>query len=183
MTAAGDMIKASSRMGTMMGIATMIMGFLAIAVPMFTGVAITVVIAVLLLAAGIAMTVYAFSAETFGRGLFQFLFGGITALAGVAIFARPLIGLASITVVLTVYFFVDGIMAVVAGFQAKPMKGWGWVVFSGVAAIVLGVLIWKQWPGSAQWVVGLLVGIRLITAGWSMMMLGGMTEAAVDSVS
>ena len=97
---------------------------------------------------------------------------------------KPLFdGMASITMVLAVYLFVDGIMAVVAGFQAKPMKGWGWVVFSGVAAIVLGVLIWKEWPGSAQWVVGLLVGIRLITAGWSMMMLGGMTEAAVDSVS
>ena len=183
MTAAGDMIKASSRMGTTMGIATMILGFLSIALPMLTGIAVTVLVAVLLLAAGIAMTIYAFSAESFGRGMFQFLFGGITALAGVAIFARPLIGLAAITMVLAIYFFVDGIMAIVAGFQAKPIKGWGWLVFSGAVAVILGVLILRDWPGTAQWLVGLLVGIRLIFAGWSMMMMGGMTEAAVDSVT
>ena len=74
-------------------------------------------------------------------------------------------------------------MAIVAGFQAKPIKGWGWLVFSGAVAVILGVLILRDWPGTAQWLVGLLVGIRLIFAGWSMMMMGGMTEAAVDSVT
>jgi uncharacterized membrane protein HdeD (DUF308 family) len=169
-------------MGTVLGMTIVILGILAMMAPMISGLAVTVVVAALLLAAGVAMSIYAFSAGSFWRGLLQFLFGGITALAGVVLFARPLLGLASITMVLAVYFLVDGIAAIVLGFRAKPIKGWGWMVFSGIAAIVLSVLIWREWPASGQWAVGILVGVRLVMSGWAMMMLGGLGEAAADVV-
>ncbi len=181
MTAAGEMIRGSSRTGTVLGMTTVILGILAMMAPMISGLAVTVVVAALLVAAGVAMTVYAFSAGTFWQGLFQFLFGGLTALAGVVVFARPLMGLASITMVLAVYFMVDGIATVVLGFRAKPTKGWGWVVFSGIAAVVLSVLIWRDWPVSGQWAIGILVGVRLVMSGWVMIMLGGIGEAAARS--
>ena len=84
--------------------------------------------------------------------------------------------------VLVIYFLVDGISAIWLGFKAKPIKGWGWTVFSGIAAIVLSILIWRNWPLSGPWAIGVLVGARLLFAGWAMMMLGGMGEAAADSL-
>ncbi len=181
MTGEGEIIRGSSRLGTVLGLTTVILGLLAMMAPMISGLAVTVVIAALLLAAGVAMTVYAFSAGTFWQGLFQFLFGGFTALTGVVLFARPLVGLASITMVLVVYFLVDGVTTIVLGFRAKPMKGWGWMIFSGVAAVVLSVLIWRDWPLSGQWAIGILVGMRLVMSGWVMIVLGGIGEAAASS--
>jgi uncharacterized membrane protein HdeD (DUF308 family) len=54
------------------------------------------------------------------------------------------------------------------------------MVFSGIVSIILGVMIWRQFPVSAVWLVGVLVGIRLVFAGWTMIMLGGVGEAIVD---
>jgi len=180
MTVEGDMVRGSARMGTVLGLVTVILGILAMMAPMISGLAVTVVIAVVLVAAGIAKTWYAFSADTFWQGTGQFLFGGLTALAGVVIFARPLLGLASITMVLVVYFLVDGIVGVVYGFRAKPLKGWGWMVFSGLAAIVLSILVWREWPVSGMWAIGILVGARLVMSGWAMIMLGGIGEVVAD---
>ncbi len=118
MTAEGDIIRDSSRLGTVLGLTTVIIGILAMTAPMIPGLAVTVVIGALLLAAGVAKSVYAFSAGSFWKGLFQFLFGGVTALAGVVILGRPLLGLATITMVLVVYFLVDGITAILLGFRA-----------------------------------------------------------------
>ncbi len=181
MTAEGDIIRASSRMATVLGLTTVILGVLAMMAPAISGLAVTVVIGALLLAAGVAGTWYAFSAGTFWRGLFQFLFGGLTALAGVAVFAQPVLGLVTITMVLVVYFLVDGFSAIVLGFRARPIKGWGWMVFGGVAAIVFSVLIWREWPFSGQWAIGILVGVRLVMLGWTMIVLGGVGEAVADS--
>jgi len=165
-----------------LGMTTGILGILAMMAPMISGLAVTTVIAAILLAAGVAMSVYAFSAGTFWKGLAQFLFGGLTALAGVVIFARPILGLQSITMVLILYFLVDGILHIVFGFSAKPIKGWVWTVFSGIAAIVLSVLIWREWPVSGLWAVGVLVGARLVMSGWAMIMLGGIGEVVADEL-
>lgn len=181
MTTPEAIIKGSSRMGTVLGLTTVILGILAMAAPMIAGLTVTVVVAAMLLAAGVAMTAYAFSAGTFWRGLFQFLFGGLTALAGVVLLFRPLLGLASITMVLVVYFMVDGVSTVILGFRTKPTKGWGWMVFSGIAAVVFSVLIWREWPFSGAWAIGILVGVRLVMAGWVMIALGGIGEAIASS--
>jgi uncharacterized membrane protein HdeD (DUF308 family) len=86
---------------------------------------------------------------------------------------RPLLGLASLTLVLAVYFLVDGIFQIITAFQIKPHEGWGWVLLSGLAASLLGYLIWSQWPFSGVWAVGILVGINLFMSGWSMIACGG----------
>ena len=56
------------------------------------------------------------------------------------------------------------------------------MIVSGVASVVLAVLLWRQWPASGAYAVGMLVGIRLIFSGWSIAMLGMLGDAAVDIV-
>jgi uncharacterized membrane protein HdeD (DUF308 family) len=55
-------------------------------------------------------------------------------------------------------------------FQLRPASNWTWVLFSGIATIILGILIWSQWPFNAPWVLGLLTGISFFSTGiWKVM--------------
>jgi uncharacterized membrane protein HdeD (DUF308 family) len=126
---------------------------------------------------------YAFKAGSFGKGLMQFLFGGITVVCGIAMFMAPMTSMLTLTGVLMIYFLVDGIFTIVSGVQGRPAPGWGWVIISGVASIVLAVILWQKWPISGAYAIGLLVGIRLIFTGWSIAMLGMLGDATVDVVA
>lgn len=172
----------TSRTGTIYGIATIIFGVLAMFMPMVAGLTATTLVGVLLIAAGIARTIFAFKAESFGKGLLVFLFGGLSIFVGGVILVRPLVGLASLTMLLVGYFLVDGIFEIFAAFKVRGEKGWFWLVIGGIASVVLAYFIWRDWPVSGAWAIGILVGIRLIFAGWSMIALGAVGEAVTDEV-
>ena len=179
-SAATNAVRLTSRVGFGWGILTIILGGLAIAAPLFSGLAVATLVAIFLVAAGIAQTIFAFKAESFGEGIFTFLYGAFGILAGAFMLARPLIGLASITLVLAVYFFVDGVFGIASALRIRPVQGWRWMLVSAVISVVLGVMILNNWPFSGQWLVGTLVGVRLLFAGWSMIALGGLGEAVAD---
>ncbi len=174
--------QAQARLGTGFGFAVVIIGTLCLFAPFMSGIAINSLLAVAVAAAGITMTVYAFKAGKFGKGLLQFLFGGITLIAGLVLFVHPILGVMSLTVVLIAWFFVDGIFGLIAGFKAEGGAGRGWILASGVASIVLGVLLAMDWPGSGVYAVGMLVGVRLIFSGWTIAMLGMAGDAAADAI-
>lgn len=177
-----DSVKSSSRVGTAWGFAVMICGILAIMAPFLSGIATTMLLAVLVTAAGLMITVYAFKAGSIWRGIFQFLFGGITIVCGIMMFLTPGLSMLTLTGVLLVYFLVDGIFGIISGFQAKPAEGWGWVVTSGVASILLAYFLYSDWPVSGQYAIGILVGIRLIFTGWSIALLGSVGDAVGDEI-
>jgi uncharacterized membrane protein HdeD (DUF308 family) len=177
-----DIARRSSRVGTGWGFAVMLLGILAVMAPFVSGVAVTATVAVLISAAGLSMTVYAFKAGSFGKGLLQFLFGGITLACGVAMLSTPVLSMLTLTSIVLVYFLVDGVFAIAAGLRGKGAPGWGWMIVSGIASIVLAVILWRQWPISGTYTIGLLVGIRLIFTGWSIAMLGMLANATVDVV-
>ena len=180
MTELSQTMRASSRTGIVLGIATIILGALAMLMPMVSGLAATALVAVFLIAGGIARTIFAFKAGSFGKGVLVLLFGGLSIVCGVVMLFRPILGLASLTMVLAAYFAVDGIFEIVAGFKVRRSKGWFWLIIGGVASLVLAYLIWRELPVSGAWAVGILVGVRLIFAGWSMIALGAFGEEAID---
>lgn len=180
MSELSDIARLPARIGTGWGFAVMLLGVLAVMVPFVSGVAVTSFVAVLITAAGLTMTMYAFKAGSFGKGLLQFLFGGITIVCGVAMFVTPMLSMFTLTGVLMVYFVVDGGFSIYSGVKGRPAPGWGWVIISGIASIVLAVLLYREWPDSGTYAVGLLVGIRLIFAGWSIAMLGMLGDVTVD---
>ena len=175
-----DIARVPSRVGTGWGFAIVILGMLAMMMPFLAGAAVNTMLAVIMLAAGLTMTAYCFKAGTFGQGLLQFLFGGITVVAGGLMLMRPMLGLYTITAVLIAWFLVDGAFTIYAGLKNKGEAGWGWMTISGIASAALGVLLWMDFPASGVYAVGLLVGIRLVFAGWSVAMLGMMGDATVD---
>lgn len=177
-----ELARAGARVGTTWGVVVIVLGILAIAMPLLTGLALTVTLGVILFATGIAQMAYAFQSKSFGEGALRFVFSLLAILAGLSLFMQPGAGLATITVFLAAWFVVDGIWSLVAGFRWRPFSGWGWMVFSGVVSIVLGVMVYRQFPESTAWLVGLMVGIRLMFAGMTMIMMGSTSEAVIDAI-
>jgi uncharacterized membrane protein HdeD (DUF308 family) len=98
-------------------------------------------------------------------------------LAGLYTLARPDVALAGLTLFLAVYFFTSGLYEVWLALRLKPLKGWGSTLFAGIVTLILGVMIWRRFPTSAGWLVGTLVGIKLIFAGWAMLSIRAVADA------
>ena len=132
----------------------------------------------MLLISGVSRLFLAFKMGSFGHGLLMFVIGVLSALAGGYMLARPGMALATITLVLASYFIVDGVFEIIWAFRLRPIKGWGWQLFSGIVALILGVMIWRQFPVSGVWAVGTLAGIHLIFGGTSLASLCGAARSA-----
>ena len=165
-------LKSVSNLGMLWGILTILLGFFAIGSPLYSGLAVAVMVGIALVAAGISMTIFAFQAPSLGRGFLKLLFGALTVLVGVAVLGQPGIALAQLTLLLGMYFIADGVMTLIVAFNVKPNPGWGWMTFNGAVTIALGWMILKGWPVSGVWAIGILVGVRLIFAGMTMLTLG-----------
>jgi uncharacterized membrane protein HdeD (DUF308 family) len=176
------LVKRASRTGMVFGALVLVMGMLAIGAPQVSGLAVTAIVATVLVISGIAQTIFAFGAPTFGRGLLALLFGAITTVAGVCIFANPMFGLTTLTILVIAYFVVDGIYHLIAFFQLKR-AGRGWLLFGGIVSLALAAMLYSDFPSSSEWAIGLLVGIRLLMTGWTMIMLGGLSHATADDRS
>jgi len=167
-----DEAKKNSGFLIFLGIMTVIFGVVAIGSPLITGVAVAVFVGFLLLASGVARIVHALKSKQWGTGFWGTLIGVLGVAAGLLMIFRPLIGLVTMTMLIAIYFLIDGISEIIAAFKIKPDQGWGWVLFNGIIAVLLGLMIWRQWPVSGAWAIGLLVGIHILISGWSMIILG-----------
>ena len=85
---------------------------------------------------------------------------------------NPTVSAISLTLLMVIFFLADGVWTLVFAFRLRPLNGWLWTVMSGIASIVVAILIWLQLPSSAIWAVGLLVGIRFLFTGSSLILLG-----------
>lgn len=173
-----DAARAGSAASGWWGIILIILGILCIAMPHVAGTATSLLIAIAIIAAGIVTTVGAFQLDSWGMGILAILIGIVMTLAGVYMLAHPYLGLISIALMLAIWFFVDGVMEIVAAFQVS--EGRGWLIFGGIVSLLLAYIIYSDWPVSGFWLVGTLVGIRMLFGGMTMMMLSG-TQSAVAS--
>ena len=136
------------------------------------GMAIAVLVGVFVLAAGVVLSVFASKAKSRGSDIFGFVVGIICIVGGLYILLHPLLNLLALSIVLAAYFIVDGAFVACYAFRLRPIRGWGWMLFGGIMSLVLGLLIWVQWPTSGTWSIGILVGTYLIFSGWSLIGIG-----------
>lgn len=162
------------------GILSIVAGVAAIGSPFLSGALVTTIIGICLIFGGVMELLATFGGfpGTSGR-IWPFLGGLLAIVAGGLVIAHPVIGAAVIGMILIVFFLLDGITRSLAAFQLRPMTGWGWQLFSGLASIVLAVLLWLDWPLSGLWAIGVLIGIRILFAGFGILSLAG-AVAALD---
>jgi len=94
-------------------------------------------------------------------------------LAGLAVLTRPMAGVITLTIIFAAYLLAGGAMRIVMGFgyRSQIPSAWFWVVISGLVDILLAFIIMSGLPGTAEWVIGLLVGINLLMMGFSIIMI------------
>jgi uncharacterized membrane protein HdeD (DUF308 family) len=173
-----DGIKQNARLAVITGIVLLICGVLAIGSPLVAGVSVTIFVGAALAVGGIVECFLAFQAGAFGKGLIIFLVGLLTAIVGFYLVTQPVAGLASITILLAAYFIMTGICEFVGALQIRPANGWGWMLFNGIVTVLLGLMIWRQFPLSGAWAVGVLFGIKMMLSGWSLIFIGRTVRAA-----
>jgi uncharacterized membrane protein HdeD (DUF308 family) len=172
-------IKRHAGFGMAVGILIVIAGFLALMAPLVAGLSIALTVGVLLIVAGVSRLFLAFRMGSFGHGLLVFVIGLLSIVAGGYMLGRPGMALATLTLFLAAYFVVEGGFEIVWALRLRPIRGWGWTLFSGIVALALGVMIWRQFPVSGVWAVGTLVGVSLIFGGASLASVCGAARSAV----
>ena len=177
-----DAIGKHARSAGIAGVVMIICGILAVAAPLAAGISITIIVGVLLAGGGIAQCLLAFRVGALGQGLLIFVIGLLTTVAGFFMLSQPLEGLAAITIFLAIYFVLTGLFELIAAMQLRPISGWGWLLFNGFVTLLLGAIIWRQFPVSGVWAVGILFGIKLMMSGWWLVVVGRSVRVATKPV-
>ena len=168
-----EFIKQEGKTAKWVGVLLLITGVLALIAPLAAGLSVAFFVGMLFIIGGVAQLFLVFRSGSFGRGLVLALLAVLSLVAGVYMVMQPVAALASLTLFLAGYFIASGVIEAIGAFGAKSATGWGWLLFGGIVSIVLGVMIWRQFPLSGAWAIGTLVGVRMIMSGWTLIAVGG----------
>jgi uncharacterized membrane protein HdeD (DUF308 family) len=124
----------------------------------------------LLVASGALVILHAFWKRGWGGMFLNVLSGALHLVVGFLIVTNPVLGAEAFTLLLAGFFLAVGVVRL-GGALALRIEGWRYAAVSGALSMLLGLLIWAGWPGSAIWVIGLFVAIELISYGVSLVML------------
>ncbi|HMH13201.1 MAG TPA: DUF308 domain-containing protein [Edaphobacter sp.] len=169
-TPLGTVARTAVNWSIALSVLLLLAGFFAILIPSVSGIAITLFIGWTIIITGITHFVMAFKTHTTGSILWELLLGALYLFAGGYLVFHPLSGLASLTLLLAVYLFIEGIIEVVHAFQVRPRHGTAWLWINAAITLILAVMIWRTWPVSSTWAIGTLVGISMIFSGFSRLM-------------
>jgi uncharacterized membrane protein HdeD (DUF308 family) len=163
------------------GIVLVVLGLLAIVIPPLATLAVTILIGWLFLISGVVGLVTTFWAKG-APGFWWSLVSAIIAIgAGLALLIAPISGMVSLTLVLIVFFIIEGVASIMYGIEHRKEASSraGWIIASGVIDLILAAIIFSGLPGTAEWALGLLVGINMVFGGTSLaaMALGAHSQA------
>jgi uncharacterized membrane protein HdeD (DUF308 family) len=150
------------------GVLAILIGCVAILVPAVASVGTAIFIGWILVIAGAFLVAAAFSAHSIGTVVLRLLWAALTVIVGVWLIVEPHNGTLTLTLVLGIYFLFMGLTRIAVAFMARGRQNAGLVGLSGFAGLLIGILVLAKFPSSADWAIGLLVGIDLIFAGWTL---------------
>lgn len=159
-----------------LGIIYIVAGVLAVASPLLVTLISVFFFGILLMIAGFASLIHAFSVSRWEGFAVQLLAGVLAAVMGFLLVADSASGALVITLILAVYFLVSGMFRFGFAISHPTLHHRGWLLFSGAISLLLGILIVAHWPSSALWVIGTFIGIDLIFYGFSLVGLFRLTR-------
>ena len=165
------------------GIVMVLLGVLALFLPLATGIGVSIAVSWIIVFSGIAYVASAFAARGAGSFLWRLLIGAVYILGGLYLAFNPGLALESLTLAMAVMFFIEGVLETVTFFQFRPLPGSGWVLFNGIVTLFLAYLIWRPWPGSSIWAIGTILGINLIMSGFTRLMYSVAARRTLEAVS
>lgn len=156
----------------LIGILLVVLGVLALAYQFIATVFSVYYIAVLLIFAGIAQLVQAFKTKGIGNTVLWSIIGVLYLVTGVIAMYSPIAVSSALTLVVAILLILGGIVQIMGSFRNRTLPRWGWLLFSGILTLLLGLLILIGWPSDSVWVLGMFLGIDLIFQGWAYISIG-----------
>ena len=168
-----DTLRANWQLLLIQGAIMFILGILAIARPGESTIAVDVYIGWLFLFSGFVGLAAMFFADDAPAFLWTLLTAALSLIVGVLLLWHPAEGAVSLTLVLTAFFIVEGVFQIAASISYRDVipDSWGWMLASGIADLILAVLIIEGWPNTASWALGAVVGVNLMTSGMAIIMV------------
>lgn len=164
----------------LLGISLMILGFLAIGSSLFATIITVGVIGVLLMIGGVIQVVNSFYTGQWSGFLLHLALGILYFVVGLMLLDAPMLNAITLTFLISVFFIIVGLFRII-GSLSTHYPGWGWSLLSGFITFLLGILIYKSWPSSGLWVIGLFVGIEMVFSGWYWIMFSTDLHAYIES--
>ncbi len=160
-----DVIKRHSMWYLLQGGLMVFAGLVALLFPVFSSVAVVLVLGWLLIFSGIFQAISLIGATNVPHFWLQLISVTLSILIGVFFVRDPGESLLALTMLLIVFFMVGGMAKVIFALTIRPFPNWGWVLASGAIGVLLSIYLWSSLPVTAAWLLGLLVGIQLISEG------------------
>jgi len=153
------------------GIMSIVLGVIGLGMTFALTVASVLFFGVLILIGGVIQFVHAFKCKGWKGFIWYLLIAVFYIIAGVSIMRNPVAASMVFTLLLAGAILAVGIIRIIMALQHRGSKGWGWLLFGGVVAVLLGAMIAAKWPVSGLWLIGFFVAIELIMNGWTYVFL------------
>jgi uncharacterized membrane protein HdeD (DUF308 family) len=164
---------------TITGVAAIVAGALAILIPAVASVTVAIFIGWLLVVVGAIMLSNAWALRIEGRG-WRILHALLTIVAGICLITFPLTGTLTLTFFLAAWLFAIGAIHMMWAWRLRGRPEAGWVALDGALSLILGLLIAVNLPSSADWAIGLLVGVNLLFFGVRALVAAGVLRRVID---
>jgi uncharacterized membrane protein HdeD (DUF308 family) len=178
-----DVVRQASTLSIVWGILLIVLGMAAVGSPFLAAVAVNVAIAWLIVLAGAVHAILAFRAHGAGSMIWRLLVGVAYVCFGVYLILHPVLAVASLTLLLATLFLIEGILDIVLYVKMRSTGGSIWLLTDGIITLLLGLLIYMQWPSSTAWAIGTLVGVSMIISGISRVMMSLAARKVAQTVS
>lgn len=149
-----------------LGILLIVLGIIAVSASVYTTMVTVVLLGCLLAVGGIAELVYSFWSKNWSGFFLALVVGLLYLIIGLIFIFKPVQSAAALTLLIGALFVVGGLFKIITSIFVR-FEHWGWLLFSGIISLILGILVLAEWPLSSLWIIGLFVGIDLIFMGWT----------------
>jgi len=180
-TSIAQSLKANRGWLLVLGIAYVILGWVAIGYPMAATIAIEILLGYILLVGGAISVVGSFFSGNWKSLILILLSGILYIFVGFFLVTNLKEGIITLTLLLAAFLLVEGFFKIIQSFQMKGSANWVWILISGIASVILAVMIWGEFPQSSAFVIGLLVGIYFLINGFSLIMFSFALKDASNS--
>lgn len=154
-----------------LGILLIIGGALAILLPVASTLATSLVVGGVLFVSGLMQVIHAFQVKSWSGFLWDLLVGIVQIVGGAVIYLNPFAGAITLTLLIAAIFTVQGVTQILLAFKVRPHDGWGWLLASGVVALIVAGILMAKFPVTGLTAPGTLAGISILFAGWTYVMI------------
>lgn len=178
----GTLAKKATNWFIAVAVLFILLGIFALAEPWTAGLGVTLLVGWLLVVGAVAHFISAFKGHGARHVILQVVVGLVYLIGGLYFLTHTIMGVSTLTLLLSGVIVAEGVLEVVAYFRLKSVHGASWLLINGVVTLLLGGLIWFHWPSSSVWAIGTLVGVNLLMTGISRLMLGLAARKLVSAV-